>query len=54
MRFVLSILAAALLTGAQASAQEDAAKYPTRPVHIIVCVPAGGGAVMPARGTKGA
>ena len=43
MRFVLSILAAALLTGAQASAQEDAAKYPTRPVHISVCVPAGGG-----------
>lgn len=43
MRFVLSILAAALLMGAHASAQEDAAKYPSRPVHIIVCVPPGGG-----------
>ncbi len=43
MRFVLSILAAALLLGAQASAQEDASKYPSRPIHIIVSVPAGGG-----------
>jgi tripartite-type tricarboxylate transporter receptor subunit TctC len=43
VRFVLSILAAALLLGAQASAQENAAKYPSRPVHIIVSVPAGGG-----------
>jgi tripartite-type tricarboxylate transporter receptor subunit TctC len=43
VRFVLTILASALLMGAHASAQEDAANYPTRPVHIIVCVPAGGG-----------
>ncbi len=40
--FLASICAAALCVSA-ASAQNDAADYPNRPIKIIVCVPAGGG-----------
>jgi tripartite-type tricarboxylate transporter receptor subunit TctC len=43
VRLIVGVIAAALLTVAQASAQEDVSKYPSRPIHIIVCVPAGGG-----------
>ena len=42
MRFFLALLAAATLASG-ASAQDAAASYPNRPIHIIVCVPAGGG-----------
>ncbi len=47
MRAVLALMSAGLLyaSGAwsQAWAQDAAANYPNRPIHIIVCVPAGGG-----------
>jgi len=36
-------MSAALLYVSAASAQDAAAKYPNRPIRIIVCVPAGGG-----------
>jgi tripartite-type tricarboxylate transporter receptor subunit TctC len=42
VRTILTIVAAALLCATQAFA-EDAASFPSRPIHIIVCVPAGGG-----------
>jgi tripartite-type tricarboxylate transporter receptor subunit TctC len=43
VRLILSLLAAALLFAVQATAAEDPSNFPTRPIHIIVCVPAGGG-----------
>jgi tripartite-type tricarboxylate transporter receptor subunit TctC len=47
MRAVLALMFAALLSASgawsQAWAQDAAANYPNRPIHIIVCVPAGGG-----------
>ena len=42
MRFFLALLAAVTLAP-NAWAQDAAANYPNRPIHIIVCVPAGGG-----------
>lgn len=42
MRVFLAFLSL-LLSAAQASAQDEAANYPNRPIHIIVSVPAGGG-----------
>jgi tripartite-type tricarboxylate transporter receptor subunit TctC len=39
---MVAILASLAMLATQASAQ-DASNYPNRPVHIIVCVPAGGG-----------
>jgi tripartite-type tricarboxylate transporter receptor subunit TctC len=38
-RFIFVLIAAALLAAPQANAQD----YPTRPIKIIVCLPAGGG-----------
>jgi len=43
MRTVLALISAALLFSSGAWAQDAAANYPSRPIHIIVCVPAGGG-----------
>ena len=43
MRTVLALISAGLLYVSAASAQDDAANYPNRPIRIIVCVPAGGG-----------
>jgi tripartite-type tricarboxylate transporter receptor subunit TctC len=47
MRALLAVLSATVLclSGAwsQVRAQDAAANYPNRPIHIIVCVPAGGG-----------
>jgi tripartite-type tricarboxylate transporter receptor subunit TctC len=47
MRARLAVLAAVMLcaSGAwsQSRAEDAAANYPNRPIHIIVCVPAGGG-----------
>ena len=47
MRARLAVLSAIMLcvSGAwsQSRAQDAAANYPNRPIHIIVCVPAGGG-----------
>jgi len=37
----MAVLASVAMLATQASAQD--ANYPNRPVHIIVCVPAGGG-----------
>jgi len=38
----MAIMASLAMLATQASAQ-DASNYPNRPIHIIVCVPAGGG-----------
>jgi tripartite-type tricarboxylate transporter receptor subunit TctC len=43
MRAFLALLFTGLLSVSSAFAQDAAANYPNRPVHIIVCVPAGGG-----------
>jgi tripartite-type tricarboxylate transporter receptor subunit TctC len=43
VRTVLALISAGLLYVSAASAQDDAANYPNRPIRIIVCVPAGGG-----------
>ena len=43
MRAFLALLFTGLLSISGAFAQDAAANYPNRPVHIIVCVPAGGG-----------
>src|ERR1039458_10217833 len=43
VRTVLALISAGLLYVSAASAQDDAASYPNRPIRIIVCVPAGGG-----------
>jgi tripartite-type tricarboxylate transporter receptor subunit TctC len=42
VRIVLALIAAMLLASG-ARAQDAAANYPNRPIHVIVCVPAGGG-----------
>jgi tripartite-type tricarboxylate transporter receptor subunit TctC len=42
VRIILGIVAAALIFATQAAA-EDASSFPSRPIHIVVCVPAGGG-----------
>jgi tripartite-type tricarboxylate transporter receptor subunit TctC len=42
VRIILALLAAATLAS-NAWSQDAAANYPNRPIHIIVCVPAGGG-----------
>jgi tripartite-type tricarboxylate transporter receptor subunit TctC len=36
-------MSAIILSATGASAQDAAANYPNRPIHIVVCVPAGGG-----------
>ena len=43
MRTFLALISAIILCTSGASAQDAAANYPNRPIHIIVCVPAGGG-----------
>jgi tripartite-type tricarboxylate transporter receptor subunit TctC len=43
MRAFLALLFTGLLSVSGAFAQDAAANYPNRPIHIIVCVPAGGG-----------
>lgn len=43
MRILLAVLSSLVLFAGHAAAQDAAANYPNRPVHIIVCVPAGGG-----------
>lgn len=43
MRTSLALLSFLLLFAGPASAQNAAANYPDHPIHIIVCVPAGGG-----------
>jgi tripartite-type tricarboxylate transporter receptor subunit TctC len=43
LRFILSLISAAVLFASNAMAQDDAASYPNRPIKIVVCVPAGGG-----------
>jgi len=43
MRIFLILISALLLSIPAASAEDAAANYPSRPIHIIVCVPAGGG-----------
>ena len=41
VRYMMAVLASLTMLATQASAQD--ANYPNRPIHIIVCVPAGGG-----------
>jgi tripartite-type tricarboxylate transporter receptor subunit TctC len=43
VRTVLAVISSMLLFAAGASAQDAAADFPSRPIRIIVCVPAGGG-----------
>jgi tripartite-type tricarboxylate transporter receptor subunit TctC len=43
VRTLLAVLSSLVLFAAQAVAQDAAANYPNRPIHIVVCVPAGGG-----------
>jgi tripartite-type tricarboxylate transporter receptor subunit TctC len=43
MRTVLTLLWLSLLFAPGAFAQDAATNFPNRPIHIIVCVPAGGG-----------
>jgi tripartite-type tricarboxylate transporter receptor subunit TctC len=43
MRTVLALMSAIMLYAPGALAQDAAASYPNRAIHIIVCVPAGGG-----------
>jgi len=43
VRPFLAMICATALCVTAASAQDAAANYPNRPIHIIVCVPAGGG-----------
>lgn len=43
IRTILAALAALTLSAPAVSAQDAAAAYPSRPIKIIVCVPAGGG-----------
>ena len=43
MRTILAFMSAGLLYVSGALAQDAAANYPNRPIHIVVCVPAGGG-----------
>lgn len=41
VRYLMAVMACLVMVATQASAQD--ANYPNRPIHIIVCVPAGGG-----------
>ena len=43
MRTYLALIFAVMLCASGASAQDAAADYPSRPIRLIVCVPAGGG-----------
>src|SRR5438477_6122749 len=43
LKFSLSIVALALLASPAAAQQDAAANYPSKPVRVIVTVPAGGG-----------
>jgi tripartite-type tricarboxylate transporter receptor subunit TctC len=43
MRILLALVSAVIFYASGALAQDAAAKYPNRPIRIIVCVPAGGG-----------
>src|SRR5664279_3952525 len=43
MRTCLSLIVAGLLLASGAAAQNGASDFPSRPIRIIVCVPAGGG-----------
>jgi tripartite-type tricarboxylate transporter receptor subunit TctC len=43
VRALFVLFSSILLFAVQASAQDGVANYPNRPIHIIVCVPAGGG-----------
>jgi tripartite-type tricarboxylate transporter receptor subunit TctC len=43
VRAFLALMSAIILSATGASAQDAAANYPNRPIHIFVCVPAGGG-----------
>jgi tripartite-type tricarboxylate transporter receptor subunit TctC len=43
VRTLLALISAVTLFVSGANAQDAAAGYPNRPIHIIVCVPAGGG-----------
>jgi tripartite-type tricarboxylate transporter receptor subunit TctC len=43
VRTFLALIFAVAISVSAASAQDAAAGYPNRPIHIIVCVPAGGG-----------
>ena len=43
MRTLLALVSAAMLYGSGALALDVTAKYPNRPIRIIVCMPAGGG-----------
>jgi tripartite-type tricarboxylate transporter receptor subunit TctC len=43
VRAFLALMSAIILSATGASAQDAAANYPNRPIHIVVCVPAGGG-----------
>jgi tripartite-type tricarboxylate transporter receptor subunit TctC len=43
MHRLSAIVIVAMLSASGALAQDAAANYPNRPIHIIVCVPAGGG-----------
>ena len=43
MRFVLTLISTLMLFATGASAQDAAANYPNRPIHIVVSVPPGGG-----------
>ena len=43
MRGILTVISALVLLTATASAQDAAANYPSRPIKVIVSVPAGGG-----------
>jgi tripartite-type tricarboxylate transporter receptor subunit TctC len=43
VRIFLGLISAAVLAASAASAQTSVADFPSRPIKIIVCVPAGGG-----------
>jgi tripartite-type tricarboxylate transporter receptor subunit TctC len=43
MRAFLALIFSAAISSSAAFAQSPVADYPNRPIHIIVCVPAGGG-----------
>ncbi len=43
MRTVLALISSVLIFASGAAAQNAAGDFPNRPIHIIVCVPAGGG-----------
>ena len=43
MRILLTLISLLLVSATAAAAQDAAANYPNRPIHIIVSVPAGGG-----------